>query len=102
MYSDWSSILPLAAKHLQDADATIVTSYCPDAIAAADATLDSRVPMRVFYDLDTPVTLDRLCKAGEVPYIKPEGLGGFDLVLSYTGGLALTDPAGNRVLVRPA
>ena len=43
----------------------------------------------VFYDLDTPVTLDRLA-AGEPVYLPPQtGLAGFDLVLSYTGGEAL-------------
>jgi spore maturation protein CgeB len=43
----------------------------------------------VFYDLDTPVTLDALASGAAVPYLPPEGLGGFDLVLSYTGGAAL-------------
>jgi spore maturation protein CgeB len=45
--------------------------------------------MRVFYDLDTPVTLARLEAGEEIGYIGPEGLRGFDLVLSYTGGAAL-------------
>ena len=60
------------------------------------------VPVRAFYDLDTPVTLARL-EAGEaVEYIGPRGLGEFDLVLSYTGGRALAElqaalaPAGSR------
>ncbi len=51
--------------------------------------LGSRVPARLFYDLDAPVTLARL-RAGEpVAYIGPRGLAGFDLVLSFTGGAAL-------------
>jgi hypothetical protein len=41
----------------------IVTSYCPDAAAALDAMQWSPV-LRVFYDLDTPVTFARL-DAGE-------------------------------------
>ncbi len=66
----------------------IVTSYCPDAIAATDLILGSRA-LRVFYDLDTPVTLSRKAR-GEVNfYIGPRGLTDFDLVLSYTGGAAL-------------
>ena len=66
----------------------MVTSYCPDGVAAAEMVLSSRVPVKTFYDLDTPVTLDAL-RAGRTPdYIAPGGLGGFDLVLSYTGGAA--------------
>jgi spore maturation protein CgeB len=45
----------------------------------------------VFYDLDTPVTLTRLAAGGAVPYIGPHGLTDFDLVLSFTGGMALTE-----------
>jgi len=45
----------------------------------------------VFYDLDTPVTLSRLKRGEAVAYLPEEGLGDFDLVLSYTGGRALDD-----------
>ena len=51
--------------------------------------LESRVPLRVFYDLDTPVTLARLAAGQPVDYLPGDGLAGFDLVLSYTGGRAL-------------
>src|SRR2546430_3396116 len=43
----------------------------------------------LFYDLDTPVTLERLEQEQTVDYIPPYGLEPFDLVLSYTGGCAL-------------
>lgn len=83
--------MPRARRELDQADAAIVTSYCPDAIAASDLVLGSRVPARVFYDLDAPVTLARL-RAGEtVEYLPPAGLGDFDLVLSFTGGRALDE-----------
>ena len=91
LYPNWDDGLPLARWHLADADVAMVTSYCPDGIAASDLVLDSAVSVRTFYDLDTPVTLARL-EAGEpVDYIGPRGLGEFDLVLSYTGGRALTE-----------
>jgi spore maturation protein CgeB len=89
LYPDWAEAGGAAERHLRDADVGVVTSYCPDGPAASAALFDSRVGARVFYDLDTPVTLDRL-RAGERPaYLPPEGLGEFDLVLSYTGGTAL-------------
>jgi spore maturation protein CgeB len=91
LYPGWAHALPLARRHLADADVAMVTSYCPDGIAAADVVLESRAEVRTFYDLDTPVTLARL-EAGEpVEYLGPAGLGDFDLVLSYTGGRALTE-----------
>jgi spore maturation protein CgeB len=44
---------------------------------------------RVFYDLDTPITLDRLERGERVFYVPTSGLADFDLVLSSTGGRAL-------------
>ena len=89
LYRDWADVLPRARRALAEADAGLVTSYCPDALPATDLVLGSRVPVRCFYDLDTPVTLARLAAGEPVEYVGPEGLGGFDLVLSYTGGGAL-------------
>lgn len=90
LYPDWAEIQAHAARVLKGSDLAIVTSYCPDGVAASALVLESGAQVRAFYDLDTPVTLDRLA-AGERPnYLPPEGLGGFDLVLSYTGGEALT------------
>ena len=82
LYREWP------APYLADADVAIVTSYCPDAAAATDLVLHSRA-LRVFYDLDTPVTLARLDAGESVDYVAG-GLAGFDLVLSYTGGPALS------------
>jgi spore maturation protein CgeB len=90
LYPDWDDVLPRARREVADADAAMVTSYCPDGLAATDLVLDAQGPLRVFYDLDTPVTLARLDAGEPVPYIGPRGLGGFDRVLSYTGGAALT------------
>lgn len=89
LYDDWNEMLPRARAALAGADAGMVTSYCPDGVEATRAVLDSRVPVRCFYDLDTPVTLARIEAGEQVNYLGPDGLSGFDLVLSYTGGLAL-------------
>lgn len=84
LYRDWQDVRSDAA----DADAVFVTSYCPDAVAASRLATASPA-LAVFYDMDTPVTLGRLAAGEAVDYLPPEGLGGFDLVLSYTGGPAL-------------
>jgi spore maturation protein CgeB len=91
LYSDWGDVVGLAQRHLADADVAMITSYCPDAVAAADLVLSSSAPLKTFYDLDAPVTLDRLRAGEEVAYIPPRGFGDFDLVLSYTGGTALDE-----------
>lgn len=90
LYVDWEEVLLQARKEVADADAAMVTSYCPDGRAASDLVLSTSGPLSVFYDLDTPVTLSRLERGEEVAYLPAGGLGGFDLVLSYTGGEALT------------
>jgi spore maturation protein CgeB len=90
LYSSWDDILAQAAADVRDADVAMVTSYCPDGIRATELLLSSATGVRVFYDLDTPITLDRLRRGEPVPYLGPDGLAGYDLVLSYTGGSALT------------
>jgi spore maturation protein CgeB len=91
LYSNWTEAVAPALRDLADADVAIVTSYCPDGIAASNLVLSSAAELRVFYDLDTPVTLARLAAGETVDYIGPRGLGDFDLVLSYTGGVALDE-----------
>src|SRR4051812_30691511 len=89
LYSSWSEARSLALRELVDADVGLVTSYCSDGVAATELLVESNARLRVFYDLDTPVTLDALERGHGVDYIGPRGLIDFDLVLSYTGGRAL-------------
>ena len=89
LYPSWEAVHQHALAELKSADAAIVTSYCPDGVAASDLLLEADHCARVFYDLDTPVTLAAL-ERGERPfYVCERGLGDFDLVLSFTGGRAL-------------
>jgi spore maturation protein CgeB len=89
LYADWESILPDATRAVRESDVALVTSYCPDAQGACDIVLGSETTMRVFYDLDTGVTLARLDAGESVPYLPAGGFRDFDLVLSYTGGRTL-------------
>ena len=91
LYRSMDEIQTEAATEINCADVAICTSYCPDGIAASRLILDSHATVRAFYDLDTPITLDALQAGNPVPYLSPEGLSGFDLVLSYTGGRALDE-----------
>jgi spore maturation protein CgeB len=89
LYGDWEEVLPQAYRELAGADVGMVTSYCPDALAATEVVLGAPA-LHVFYDLDTPVTLAHLAAGKSVAYIGRDGLAHFDLVLSFTGGAALT------------
>jgi spore maturation protein CgeB len=89
LYDQWTDVAATVRHTLSDADVGIVASYCPDGPAASRAVLDSPAARRVYYDLDSPVTLASLSRGEPVAYLPAEGLGEFDLVLSYAGGAAL-------------
>lgn len=89
-YESLEDVRAEAERALADCDLAMCTSYCPEGAAMAEMLLESRAAVKAFYDLDTPVTLDALASGKRPDYLPAEGLGGFDLVLSYTGGRALT------------
>jgi spore maturation protein CgeB len=47
-------------------------------------------PLHVFYDLDTPITLQNLA-AGDLDYLRRSQISEFDLYLSFTGGAVLRE-----------
>jgi spore maturation protein CgeB len=91
LYPDWAEVRQRAEREIAEADVAMVTSYCPDGIAATELVLQAPSALRLFYDLDTPITLSHLRRGETTAYIGPDGLSGFDLVLSYTGGAALDE-----------
>jgi spore maturation protein CgeB len=100
LFSSWEEIRPLARSDIGDADVAIVTSYCPDAIAATDLIMSEGQAVPIFYDLDTPITLARLVAGESVSYIGPRGLRDFAVVLSFTGGPRVTDEFRDRLGAR--
>lgn len=91
LYDSLDEVSAEATREMADADLALWTSYCPRGTQAAQLILDSSAAIKAFYDLDTPVTLSALRSGTPVDYLPPEGLGAVDLVLSYTGGRALTE-----------
>lgn len=90
LYREWDDVRARARREVRDADVAMVTSYCVDAIVATELVTGA-ARASVFYDLDTPVTLDAYKRDSSVAYIGPRALRDFDLVLSYTGGMALDE-----------
>jgi spore maturation protein CgeB len=90
LYSSWPDVDSLAKSAVSQSDVAMITSYCPDALAACGLVLESKA-VKIFYDLDTAVTLENFRANGAVDYIPAYGLADFDLVLSYVGGRALDE-----------
>ena len=51
LYPSWEQALPEARREVADADAAMVTSYCPDGVPASELVLSVDGPLAVFYDL---------------------------------------------------
>ncbi len=88
LYSSWEAVRSRALAEAAESDVVITASYVPEGARIADALLSLDGPLRVFYDLDTPITLNRLAQ-GDLDYLRASQLPAFDLVLSWTGGDAL-------------
>jgi spore maturation protein CgeB len=87
-YSSWDDGQSQALAEAAESDVVVTASYVPEGARIADALLALDTPLRVFYDLDTPITLQRLAE-GDLDYLRAKQLASFDLVLSWTGGEAL-------------
>ena len=90
LYPDWAAIRSVALAAAAAADAVIVGSYFPDAIAVSEALLGRRGPLVCFYDIDTPITLAGL-RDGHCAYLRTDLIPAFDLYLSFTGGPVLEE-----------
>jgi spore maturation protein CgeB len=71
------------------ADVVVLGSYAVDGEAIADWLPAHTRALLTYYDIDTPVTLERFEQAGRADYLRAEQLARFDLVLSFSGGPAL-------------
>jgi spore maturation protein CgeB len=87
----YASVEELAQKfgpRIAGARAVIVGSYVPDGIVVLDLVLERATGLKVFYDIDTPITLAALDKRAE-DYIAIRQIPRLDLYFSFTGGPTL-------------
>lgn len=73
---------------VQSAHLVIVGSYVPQGVEVSQWALETANGVTAFYDIDTPVTLDKLDK-GDEEYISKKLIPEFDLYLSFSGGEVL-------------
>lgn len=90
LYADLETVRSSALKQARDSDAVICASFCPEGSRIIDEVLNLPRPVKVFYDLDAPVTLGAL-ERGDVDYLRRDQIPEFDLYLSFTGGGTLPE-----------
>jgi spore maturation protein CgeB len=85
IHPDWETARNTALKAAAESDVIITASYLSEGARINDDVLALRGPMRVFYDLDTPITLGNL-RREDLEYLRADQIPEFDLYLSFTGG----------------
>ncbi len=90
IYPDWKSARRTALSAAAESDVVITASYLSEGAQINDDVLALKGPARVFYDLDTPITLGKL-REGDVEYLRANQIPEFDLYLSFTGGKILSE-----------
>ena len=91
LYEDWAASGKALLRLSADADAVVVGSYFPDAIAATEGLLAAGCGPVLFYDIDTPITLRALRERGGTEYLLAAQVPAYAAYLSFTGGPALTE-----------
>lgn len=94
LYEDWAAEAKALVELSRDADAVVVGSYFPDAIAATEALLGAGFGPVLFYDIDTPITLAALRERGQTEYLEARLVPEYAAYLSFTGGPALKEIEG--------
>lgn len=88
LYASVAELMARFERPVREAALVIVGSFVPDGALVGQWATSIAGGRTAFYDIDTPVTLDKLA-AGEHEYISPSLIRGFDLYLSFTGGPVL-------------
>ncbi len=91
LFQDWPQLLPELRRELADADAAILGSYFRPGQDAADFLAHEYAGPRLFYDIDTPVTLQAFEEHGAAEYLRAGQVPIFDVYLSFTGGPVLRE-----------
>lgn len=90
LHSDWKEVRAQAQREAGEADAIIHASYCVEGARIIEELSGIGTGLRVFYDLDTPITLEKLATSN-CEYLRAGQIAGFDLYLSWCGGSLLDE-----------
>jgi spore maturation protein CgeB len=84
IYRSLNDLKQRFAGAVQAADVVVLGSYVPQGIQVGNWLANATRAVRVFYDIDTPITLASLAGSG-CEYLTAELIPMFDLYLSFTG-----------------
>jgi spore maturation protein CgeB len=90
-YDDWTVDSARLIAMSSDADVIVIGSYFPDAIAATQQLLQCAKCPILFYDIDTPITLQALRAHGQTTYLTADLVQHYAAYLSFTGGPTLQE-----------
>jgi len=88
-YNSLESLKKNYLTDVQNSDFVIIGSYVPEGVSVIQWVLKEANGVVAFYDIDTPVTLEKLDN-GDNEYLSKELIPEFDLYLSFSGGEVLT------------
>lgn len=91
LYNDWAESAEGLLGLSNDADAVVIGSYFPDAIAATQTLAERRRCPVLFYDIDTPITIAALRTHGHMDYLDAALVPSYAAYLSFTGGPMLRE-----------
>jgi spore maturation protein CgeB len=88
IYADFSDLTLRFEKCVRDAGVVVVGSFVPEGAEIGEWVVSTSRGHTAFYDIDTPVTLERL-ESGLQDYITPALVSRYQTYFSFTGGPAL-------------
>ena len=91
LFSDWREARARLRRELRDADAALLGSYFRPGILAADFLAHEFPGIRVFYDIDTPISLKAYRERGAAEYLRADQIPLFHIYFSFSGGPALRE-----------
>lgn len=87
LYKTADDLMASYEKQIAVADLVIVGSFVPEGIAIGEWVLSIARGTTAFYDIDTPVTFEKLAAHPDAAeYVSASLVRRFDLYLSFTGG----------------
>jgi spore maturation protein CgeB len=88
LYSSLHELQEGYRTSIQNADLVIVGSFVPEGAAVGGWVVNHARGVKAFYDIDTPVTLEKL-ESDDCEYLTADLIPNYDLYLSFTGGPVL-------------
>jgi spore maturation protein CgeB len=88
LYQSLEDLKDRFATAVRRADFVMVGSYVPEGVEVGRWVTGTATGPTAFYDIDTPVTLAKLCR-GDHEYLTPDLIPCYHAYLSFTGGPTL-------------